>query len=51
MNDAPFHTTRMGATFYEKTMPELLRQITRMNDLLERLATALEARPSKGKDA
>lgn len=37
MNDTPFHSTRMGARFYESTVPELVRQLTRLNDNLERL--------------
>ncbi len=34
-----FHKTRMGNRFYEHTMPELVRQLERLNDLLERLVT------------
>jgi len=34
--------TPMGKRFYEHTMPELVRQISRLNDVLERL---LEAQP------
>lgn len=37
MSDVAFHRTRMGHTFYEHTLPELVRHITRLNDLLERL--------------
>ncbi len=37
MNDTPFFKTRMGHRFFEHTMPELVRQITRLNELLERL--------------
>lgn len=33
---APFHQTRMGQRYYEHTVPELVRQLTRLNDLLER---------------
>jgi hypothetical protein len=36
MNDVPFHQTRMGQIYYEKTLPELVRQIERLNGLLER---------------
>ena len=32
-----FHKTRMGQRFYERTMPELVQQIERLNELLERL--------------
>jgi hypothetical protein len=36
-NDTPFHQTRMGQQFYEKTVPEIVRQLERLNELLERL--------------
>ena len=32
-----FHATCMGAKFYERTVPELVRQIARLDDNLERL--------------
>ena len=35
MSDIPFYRTRIGQQFYDRTMPELVRQITRLNDLLE----------------
>ena len=38
MSDVPFYLTRMGARFYEHTLPELVRQITRLADALERIA-------------
>jgi hypothetical protein len=44
MNDIPFHQTRMGREFYDRTMPELVRQVGRLNELLERLVVALEPR-------
>lgn len=37
MGDGDFFRTRMGHTYYEHTLPELVRQLTRLNDLLERL--------------
>lgn len=37
MSDVPFHLTRMGQTFYEGTMPRLVRELARLNDNLERL--------------
>jgi hypothetical protein len=37
MSDPPFFRTQMGHRFFEHTMPELVRQITRLNDLLERV--------------
>ena len=41
MSETPFYKTRMGHTFYEATMPKLVEQLTRLNDLLERLAERL----------
>jgi hypothetical protein len=38
-----FFKTRMGQQFYERTMPELVKQIGRLNELLERLVRQLEA--------
>ncbi len=35
-----FFQTRMGQRFYEHTAPELVRQLERLNELLERLAAA-----------
>ena len=46
MSGIPFHNTRMGHTFFEHTMPELVRQITRLNDLLERLLERLPDPPA-----
>ena len=41
MTETPFHQTRMGQRFYEGTMPELVKQLARTNDLLARLAELL----------
>ena len=41
-NDTPFHQTRMGQQFYERTVPELVRQLERLNELLERLLAGRE---------
>ena len=35
MNETPFFKTRMGHTYYEHTVPELVRQLARLNELLE----------------
>ncbi len=49
MSGVPLHSTRMGQRYYEHTLPELVRQLTRLNDLLER---ALEpAAPPVAPDA
>ena len=45
MSDVPFHTTRMGARFYEHAVPELVRQITRLNELLEKLVEQRDTDP------
>ncbi len=34
MND--FYRTRMGHTFFEATLPRLVAELARLNDLLER---------------
>ena len=46
-NEVQFYQTRMGRQFYEVTVPELIRQIARLNDLL---ALAVEARVTKPED-
>ena len=45
MDHAPFYKTRMGEKFYCKTVPDLVRQLERLNDLLERLLVGAGARP------
>ena len=47
MTDIPFHATRMGQRFFEHTAPELVRQLSRLNENLERLS---EAEAAKQKD-
>ncbi len=39
MSETPFFKTRMGHQFYERTMPDLVKQLERLNDLLERLVS------------
>ena len=41
MSDIHFYRTIMGQRFYEATAPALVRELTRLNDNLERLATLL----------
>ena len=38
-----FYLTRMGRTFYDHTLPTIAKELARLNDQLERIATALEA--------
>ena len=42
MSDTSFHLTRMGHTFYEATMPALVRELTRLNDNIERMLAVTE---------
>ncbi len=51
MNETPFFLTRMGQRFYEHTMPELVRQLERLNELLERLVAAQERQRQERDDA
>ncbi len=51
MSEPKFFQTRMGQRFYEHTMPELVRQATRLNDLLEQLVAALKQRENNDADA
>jgi hypothetical protein len=37
MSGVEFFQTRMGARFYEGTMPKIAEQLERLNDNLERL--------------
>ncbi len=37
MSETPFYKTRMGHQFYERTMPALVKQLERLNDILDRL--------------
>jgi hypothetical protein len=37
MMDTPFYQTAMGRDFYERTMPALVRELARLNDLLAKL--------------
>jgi hypothetical protein len=39
-----FFRTRMGQTFYEATMPSLVRELARLNQNLERLVAIAEKR-------
>ena len=38
MSDTPFYRTAMGRAFYERDVPALVRELSRLNDLLARLA-------------
>ena len=47
MSDIQFFQTKMGRQFYDVTMPELVRQITRLNDLLALTVELMEEKPEK----
>lgn len=49
MND--FHRTGMGQKFFEKTLPDLVKQIGRVADGVERVAKLLEEERAAGKGA
>ena len=42
MSETPFFKTRMGHQFYERTVPALVKQLERLNDILERLVDRQE---------
>ena len=46
MSDMPFHLTRSGRTFYESTMPALVRELARLNENFERLTGQQPERPA-----
>ncbi len=48
MSDVPFHLTRMGVRFYEHIVPEMVRQLERLNANLERLAEDRGVSPAPG---
>ncbi|MGD9547792.1 MAG: hypothetical protein AB7V45_09635 [Candidatus Krumholzibacteriia bacterium] len=49
-NEVQFYQTRNGRQFYEVTMPELVCQITRLNDLLALAVEAMQAKPESKPD-
>lgn len=58
MDDVSFFQTRAGRQFYEVTVPELVRQLSRLNDLLalgielaEHQVASSTVNSDKGKEA
>ena len=51
MSETPFHQTAMGRDFYERTIPALVREISRLNDLLAKLVDRQAERPVGGKSS
>ncbi len=43
MSDPSWLQTRAGRQLLERTIPDLVDQLSRLNDALDRVATALEA--------
>ena len=50
MENTPFFKTRVGQRFYESTMPELVKQLERLNNLLERLVGQRERNGDEPKE-
>jgi len=44
MSDLPFHLTVQGKRFFEGTLPALIAELARLNELLARVVAELEAR-------
>ena len=56
MSEPEFFQTRMGQKLYERTLPDLVRQLERLNEMLARIAEAAErqgqaSRPTGGEQA
>jgi hypothetical protein len=47
MSETQFHETRMGRTYYESTLPSLVRELQRLNTALELLAERAATLPPK----
>ena len=48
---AEFHETKIGRQFYDRTMPALVKQLERLNELLEQLASKNEQVETGHEDA
>ena len=51
MNEPAFYATRYGRTYYEHQLPELLRQLAKLNENLEDLACAIRAEADKNENS
>ena len=49
--ETPFYKTRMGQRFYERTSPDLVRQLERLDEVLERLVAIREREGRENDDA
>jgi len=45
MSEVQFFQTRMGKHYFEVTMPELVRQMTRLNDMPALAVELMEEKP------
>ena len=44
MNDIPFHLTVQGKRFFEGTLPALIAELARLNELLAQVVAEIEAK-------
>lgn len=51
MSAPQFHETYIGREFYQSTMPKLVKQLERLNEVLERLVVQREAGSGEAKGA
>jgi len=51
MSHVPFYQTRLGREFYEVTMPELVRQLHRLNDMFALYVELVERQVESGKNS
>ena len=45
MGTVPLYKTRMGQQFYERTVPDLVQQLQRLNESLERIVVLVWLSP------
>ena len=51
MDYIPLHKTRMGEKFFAKSVPDLIKAIERLADVLERIVAEREKREKDDADA
>ena len=44
MSDIPFHLTVQGKRFFEGTLPALITELARLNELLAKISAQIEAK-------
>ena len=47
MSDLDFYQTRAGRVFYDQTVPELVEQVRRLADAVERLVDRIDSKPPR----